>query len=462
MTDIRLTQEVVHSLYATSPSIRLTQEVVQALYTTDPAIRLTQEVVHAVYATDPATRLYQQFVEVLYTIESTKTLIVDISGSVTAGADLSLPTLKANITATGTLVGNITGIWQFTANITGEGTLTADLLSLVELTAAITATGDISLADLRENIEYLDSGVGTTGDITTAAMNVPWHGGSSLELTDSASAALVLTRSLESDLNLQQNLELIFGQRALDASNTILFTQQVSVIRVLPVASASNTLALTQNLVEYREAESYLNLQQQVIGVIHYIDVSAASVLNLTETVSKAGTVFNLAASNQLNLTHLVDWDQIQEQSASNTIQFNQNAFAVALGLKKYVLLQAPFNLIQTSVILPNPLLDDNESLISNLTLRRSMNGTPRTYVKTSKNRRLRYTFTMNRLKALELEGFCKAYNGTTIKMLNWKGEIWKVKLITNPIDFVQTRRYEPGGDRTDVNLEFEGVKLNG
>ena len=106
--------------------------------------------------------------------------------------------------------------------------------------------------------------------------------------------------------------------------------------------------------------------------------------------------------------------------------------------------------------------LDDNESLVSNLTVRRSMNNVPRTYVQTSLSRRLRYTFVLNRLKSLELEAFFDAYNGASIKMLNWKGEIWQIKLITNPVDFVQTRRAEPGGDRTDVNLEFEGVLING
>jgi hypothetical protein len=169
-----------------------------------------------------------------------------------------------------------------------------------------------------------------------------------------------------------------------------------------------------------------------------------------------------VSAQSLLNLTQEAIGNRVATVSPSNTLALEQNAFAVVLGTKTYVMLQAPFNLIQTTVVLPNPLLNDNEGLVSNIMLRRSMDNTPYTYIKRSNSRVLKYTFTLNRLKALELEAFFDAYSGADIKMLNWKGELWKVKLITNPIDFVQTRRAEPGGDQTDVNLEFEGVKLNG
>jgi hypothetical protein len=65
-------------------------------------------------------------------------------------------------------------------------------------------------------------------------------------------------------------------------------------------------------------------------------------------------------------------------------------------------------------------------------------------------------------MKGLELEEFFKYYNSSDIKLTNWKGEVWKVKLMSNPLDFVQTERYYPTGARTDINLEFEGVKLFG
>lgn len=464
MTVIRSTQQVVQVLYDGNPELRVAQEVVQVLYDGNPDLYVTQQVIQVVYAPEPApVRLYQQYVDVLFKIDplSVKTMSVAFTGNASIDAQLTIPKFRATITATGSLAGNITGSWNITAPITAEANVSAELTNFVRMSAAVTAEGDITTAGLRKNIKYFDADITATGDVTTAALFVPWHAGSTLQLTQSVSVNIVKNGSLQSDLDLQHQVNLTFGQRALSASNTLLFTHSASVIRVLPTKTASNTLNLTHSASVYREAISYLNLQHSATGTIYFIPASAVSVLNLTHAAS-AEVVINTMPASQLNLTHLVDWDQITSQSVLSNLNLSQHAFAVVLAGKKYVLLQAPFNLIQTSVILPNPLLDDNESLVSNLMLRRSMTNVPYTYVQTSKNRRLRYTFILNRMKALELEAFFDSYNGADIKMLNWKGEIWKVKLITNPVDFVQTRRAEPGGDGTDVNLEFEGVLLNG
>lgn len=449
----------------TTTKLRTTQQIAQVLYNTDPKLRITQQVTQVLYNTDPKLRTTQQIVQILYTEHTigSQLLTASITASATIEGDLKSPKFISDINGAATVNASITGIWQFSADITATGALDASLSIFVLFTSGVTVSGDITTANLRKNIEYLTADITATGDITQAILNVPWHGGSTLvDLEQSVDVEIVYSRSVENTLNLQQEVELIFGQRSFYPSNTILFTQEVEVIRVLPTKTASNTLNLTQVLSEYREVISYLILQQEAIGVIDFIEASASNVLSLTGSVSAAGTVFNLEANNQLNLTQSADWEQIQTKTLTSSLNLRQNVYPILLATKKYVLLQAPFDLIQTSVVLPNPLLDDNEGLVSNLTLRRSMNNVARTYVKTSKNRRLRYTFVMNRLKALELQAFCNSYNGADIKMINWKGELWKVKLITNPIDFVQTRRHEPGGARTDVNLEFEGVMLSG
>ena len=482
MTVIRSAQQVVQVLYDGDPALRVSQGVVQVVYEGTPNLNVTQQVAQVVYAPDPSpirnykqhvevvhtgpsvgVKLYKQFVEVLFKVDplAVKTMTVAFTGYGDVNAQLTIPKLRATITATGSLAGNITGSWNIIAPITAEANVSAELTNFVRMSAAITAEGDITTAGLRKNIKYLDADITATGDVTTAALLVPWHAGSTLNLTQSVSVNIVKNESIQHDLDLQQDVNLNFGQRAVSASNSLVFTHSATVIRVLPVKTASSTLNLTHSVLVYREAISYLNLQHSATGIIYFIPASASSVLNLTHSAN-AETIINATSSSELNLTHLVDWDQIIPKSVLSNLNLSQHAFAVVLASKKYVLLQAPFGLIQTSVILPNPLLDDNESLVSNLMLRRSMTNVPYTYVQTSKNKRLRYTFILNRMKALELEAFFDSYNGADIKMLNWKGEIWKVKLITNPVDFVQTRRAEPGGDGTDVNLEFEGVLLNG
>lgn len=482
MTVIRQTQETVQVLYEADVELYMTQHTVQALYVADAAIRLTQETVQVlILPLAPSFRVQQAYADILHTDNpgpfrvqqfyadvifkidplSQKTMQAEITTVAAVDAQLTTPKFKVNIQATGSLAGNITGSWNVTADVTAEANVSAELTNFVRMSAAITADGDITTANLRKNIEYLDSTITATGDITTAALFVPWHAGDTLRLRQNVSVNIVKNESIQHDLDLQQNVNLNFGQRAVKASNTLLFTHSATVIRVLPTKTASSTLNLTHTARVYREAKNYLNLRHSATGTIYFIPASASSVLNLTHSAS-AETVINVSPFSELNLIHLVDWDQIASKSALSNLNLLQHVFAVVLKSKKYILLQAPFNLIQTSVVLPNPLLDDNESLVSNLLLRRSMTNVPYTYVQTSKNRRLRYTFLLNRMKALELEAFFNSYNGADIKMLNWKGEVWKVKLITNPIDFVQTRRAEPGGDGTDVNLEFEGVLLNG
>ncbi len=408
-------------------------------------------------------RSTKQIIEVLY-IEGAgvRALNVNIEASaLVTGVILALD-YTVDFTAEAIVIADLTGIWGLTSDISAEAVVNVELLSYKRMNAAITADGDVAV-NIRKNIRYLDASIIASGDITLVEFDVaPERLGNTLNLTHSATVEKVLSFSIEDTLNLQHQASLVYGLRFLSISSQVLFTHSATFALALPTQTASSTLSFSHSAVPFRELNSYLVLQQEATVTTYFIEGTASSVLNLTDLVSLAGSVFNLPVESQLNLTQLATANEVRNLSASSNLTLSQNVFAIVLPEKKYILLQAPFELIQTSVVLPNPLLDDNESLISNLTLRRSMDNTPRTYVQTSKNKRLRYTFILNRLKALELEAFFNSYNGADIKMLNWKGQIWKVKLITNPIDYVQTRRAEPGGDRTDVNVEFEGVLLNG
>lgn len=382
-----------------------------------------------------------------------------VSGTLTALIDTS--DISTDFLGTGNIAAVLTGTRQFTVDFSANGLLGVELDVKVPLTLDITASGQLT-ADLRENIEYLNVDFTGTGELT-AEIDVPFHVGNTIiSLSQQVEVTLVLALNVQNTLNLTQQLDLIFGQRSLTAQNVILFTHSVEVNRVLPVKTVSNTLTLTQSVVEARPVTSFLVLSQSAVGVISFLEGIANNTLALTQSVNTAGSVVVAALENTINLIQTVSDDLVKLVSLINTISFTQNVFGVVLASKTFVILQAPFDLIQTSVVLPNPLLDDNESLVSNLTLRRSMDNSIRTYVKTNNSRRIRYTFTLDRLKGLELEAFFDAYNGTDIRMINWKGQIWKVKLITNPLDFVQTGRYGPNSDRTDINLEFEGVILNG
>lgn len=461
MTVGRSTQSVTEALVSADPKGRSTQSVTEALISADPKGRATQVVIEvlATFSNDLSVPITCQ---ALVLANLTKTDFDELSASITVsatlGVNLSKPGYLVDITASGIVTANLTGIRQFSADITATGELTSDILSFVQLTTDIIVSTDV-VVDLRENIEYLIAPISANVLVTTK-LDVPWHGGNTLVLVDTINLDTILEFSLTDTLVLTHSVGLVFGQRALLADNTLVLSQLVTVKHVLPTKTASNTLALTQSAVAHRQAESFLILTQLASGTVAFIEGIATNSLSLTQQLN-LDTILLLPSSSLLTLTQTVNSDADLLVSASNTLNLTQLTLGLNIGSKPFVVLQAPFEFIQTTIVLPNPLLDDTKNLVSNLTLRRAMNGKAFTYVKSNKNRLLKYTFTLDRLKGLELENFIDVYNGEDIKIQNWKGEIWKVKIVNNPIDFVQTRRYAPGGDRTDVNLEFEGVQIN-
>jgi hypothetical protein len=452
--NLRQTQEVVQVLYGTyPPTLRQTQEIAQVLYSEATGV-VHQLAVGVTALADVSAALTR------IAAPGTQLLIASITASGQFAGALKGQPLNVNITSTADVTADLTGIWQVGKKVTSEAEVSASLTVKTQLTSAILATGEVS-ANLRLNTQYLTVAIDGTVAVD-ANINVPWRAGSTLELVQEVLPGFVLNKNAENTLLFTQELILIFGQRSLSAENTLLFAHSTDVIRILPTQTASSNLSLTQSILEYRLASSFLVLTHIAVAEIVFIEGLASNTLVLTDTAVTTNNVYTFDTSNTLVLTDVAVGLQIQNRSVTSSLNLNDNVFAVTLTSKKYVLLQAPFELIRTSVVIPNPILGDGENLISNLTLRRSMDNTAYTYVKSSKSRRLAYTFTLSRMKALELEAFFNSYNGADIKLLNWKGEVWKVKLATNPIDFVQTRRSHPGGDRTDVNLEFEGVKLNG
>jgi hypothetical protein len=85
------------------------------------------------------------------------------------------------------------------------------------------------------------------------------------------------------------------------------------------------------------------------------------------------------------------------------------------------VILQAPYPQLETASILPNPEFSDVESHQHSVIIKRSMNNTKRTYVRSSDRFLLTYTFRLTRGKALEVEAFIRAYYGSKMKLTNHK-----------------------------------------
>jgi hypothetical protein len=123
----------------------------------------------------------------------------------------------------------------------------------------------------------------------------------------------------------------------------------------------------------------------------------------------------------------------------------------------------APWPESDCRVYLPNPKFGDSESLAIDMSPKRAMDGTLYTYVKTKGLRRkIVMSFTMTRLKSIELNRFLLMYISRQMKIVDHLSRAWVGYITSNPVEFSTSRRgYFGGGDElVDVELEFEGTLI--
>jgi hypothetical protein len=128
--------------------------------------------------------------------------------------------------------------------------------------------------------------------------------------------------------------------------------------------------------------------------------------------------------------------------------------------------LAAPYPMLQTTTLLPNPQFSNQESLTATVTRKTAMDGTRYAYVKRKGDRRkLKWTFRMMRNKGLELRAFLFDYFASTVKVIDHDGRIWIGNFTNNPFEFETTGRAAPAiapmpfGEAQMIDLEFEGVE---
>jgi hypothetical protein len=64
--------------------------------------------------------------------------------------------------------------------------------------------------------------------------------------------------------------------------------------------------------------------------------------------------------------------------------------------------------------------------------------------------------------KALELKAFIDKHPADLMRMENFKGEIWQVRLMNDPFELVYDRSWKPCKEAVVITLELEGTKLYG
>jgi len=353
---------------------------------------------------------------------------------------------------------NVPTTENLVASISSTAALTATFLTPQPLTANINAVGTISTAILETNLEHATNTLAFTQDAT----NFNQHIGNTLILIRQSVTLESYPTSSSNTLEFTQDVQYDkeFSKNALSVLGAL--RQSVVFAKVIGNQVGSDTITFTDSAEASRPAISVLVLTDSATSILGGLEETASDTLSLTDS-AVIDQIKLESVTSTLLLSQIVLGNYITDKSASNILDLKQVAVGTKIGLKCYVILQAPFEFLQTSIILPCPEFGDTENLASEMLLKRSMNGGTTTYVKTNNRRRLTYTFRiLNRARALEFKEFLQVYNTDAIKLTNWKGEIWKVNFLNNPFDLVQTGRSNPGGARTDISVELEGIKLSG
>lgn len=128
---------------------------------------------------------------------------------------------------------------------------------------------------------------------------------------------------------------------------------------------------------------------------------------------------------------------------------------------------QAPYPLVQTTTLLPDPQFSDQEALADTLTQKRAMDGTRYVYVQRHSGRRkVQWTFGLTRNKALELRVFFQSYFASRIRVVDHQGQVWIGNFVGDPLEFDTPERAAPAitpmprGEWQVVTMEFEGGKV--
>ena len=119
------------------------------------------------------------------------------------------------------------------------------------------------------------------------------------------------------------------------------------------------------------------------------------------------------------------------------------------------VTFQAPYDLIQGTILLPSANLGDYIARQDKTIIRNSMSGVLYSTVKTTGRVKLDWEFSLTNAKYRELYQFILAYNSVYWRVYDWNDTMYRAQLITNPVQFTPVSKNSVG-----CRLEFEGTLI--
>lgn len=364
--------------------------------------------------------------------------------------------LSITVSATDSLTSAVEVDFNPAVVITAQDAITNATIQNAFLTLPINVTSYLFVEGYYNNLEIVS--VDSTIEATTE---------SSVQTENPAGiGSLLATATVTHNQIVSQTI--VYGQsvtQVKDNNNpdqTITFTQTAT-SSVIRVHNVSQTLTFTQLASAIRDLKSHLIMSQAVsYKVTHNVSVTQTILFN--QNTTKQGTMSRSASNTLVFNPPTTQSVPITTQRFPGgpgqglTIPKSTVTVTVQNDLNRRVILSVAGDVI----VLPTPQLGDTESYSGTMTLKRTQNGDTYTYIKRSPLKSLKYTFFLDRDKSLELRRFLILHNSELINMINWKGEVWLVNLTNNPFDLTANARYQPKGERVDVELDFQGIKTAG
>lgn len=119
------------------------------------------------------------------------------------------------------------------------------------------------------------------------------------------------------------------------------------------------------------------------------------------------------------------------------------------------VTIQAPYDLMQCTIVLPSPNLGDSVAPRIKTIIRNSMDGTIYSSVKTNNRLKFEWDFDVTNAKGREIMAFVEAYSTMFWRVYDWNEKCYRLMLITNPVQMTPV-----GRNSINIRLEFEGTEV--
>lgn len=253
----------------------------------------------------------------------------------------------------------------------------------------------------------------------------------------------VLNQSYEHTLDFSQSFEIKIAH--INLIDDLDLVQSTSILKISHL-DIIQSLILTQEMLFTTIIEQMVIFtQSNQVNKIHDLEINQS--LNLNQFFTRSG-VFNLDIEQTITFFH----DRFDNIS---NIPITIHEVSIFKKRDNFIL-SCP----QQLVVLPNPLFGDAENATGEPIIKRTIWGDRYVYKKSSKTRRLQYTFTVDTQKRIEVEKFLIEHSHQLIEIENHKGEKWRGYIVNNPFGFDSRGRYLKRREKFDFVLEFEGVKI--